>query len=75
MKSGKRIWLVLLFLGCVPFLAAFGYCLVSYLLDGGGLLKMSFWDYLVLYSFLYWPTYAIGIAFIVLSILKIKKKQ
>lgn len=75
MKRRKLIWFVVLFLGCVPFLAAFGYCFISYLLDGGGpLLNMSFGDYFVIYSFLYWPTYVIGTILIILSALKIKKK-
>lgn len=76
MKNGKRIWKVLLFLGTIPFLVAFIYCIVSSLLDGGGpILKMSLGDYLILYSFLYWPTYMIGIALIALSIVKLKKKH
>lgn len=77
MKSGKWIWKVLLLLGSVPFLVAFIYCVVSSLLDGGGPLlpKMSLGEYLLLYSFLYWPTYIIGIALIALSIVKLKKKH
>lgn len=76
MKNGKWIWKVLLFLGTIPFLVAFIYCIVSSLLDGGGpILKMSLGDYLILYSFLYWPTYMIGIALIALSIVKLKKKH
>ncbi len=72
MKSGKWLWKIVLLLGSVPFLAALGYCFVSSLLDGGGpggpFLKMSFGDYFILYSFLYWPTYLIGIALIALSL-------
>lgn len=76
MENGKWIWKVLLFLGTIPFLVAFIYCIVSSLLDGGGpILKMSLGDYLILYSFLYWPTYMFGIALIALSIVKLKKKH
>ncbi len=75
MKSGKWLWKIVLLLGSVPFLVALGYCFVSSLLDGGGpFLKMSFGDYLILYSFLYWPTYLIGIVLIALSLVKLKKK-
>ena len=69
MKSGKLIWKILLILGIAPFLLAVGFCLVSSLLDGGGppFGKMSFWDYLIFYSFLYWYTYVMGMVLIVLS--------
>ena len=76
MKRGKYIWKVLLFLGSVPFLTAFGFCFVSSLSDGvGAFLKLSFWDYLFLYSLMYWWTYVIGMVLIVLSVVKLKKKH
>lgn len=31
--------------------------------------------YLIMYSFLYWPTYVIGIVLIALSVAKIRKKR
>ena len=69
MKNRKWIWKLLRLLGLAPFLFALGFCLVSSLLDGGGppFGKMSFWDYLIFYSFLYWYTYVMGIILIVLS--------
>ena len=68
MKGRKWVWKILLFLGSVPFLIALAFCFVSSLTAYG----MSFGDYIVLYSFLYWPTYIIGIVLIVLSFVKIK---
>lgn len=75
MKNKKRVWKILLFLGTAPFLFALGFCFVSSLLDSGGPLfgRMSFWDYLIFYSFLYWYTYVIGIILIVLSVIRMKK--
>ena len=69
MKNRQRIWKSLRLLGLAPFLFAFGFCLISNLLDGGGgaFHKTSFWEYLFMYSCLYWYTYVIGIALIVLS--------
>lgn len=77
MKNKKRVWKILLFIGAAPFLFALGYCFVSSLLDSGGALfgKLSFWDYLIFYSFLYWYTYVIGIILIVLSVIKMKKNR
>lgn len=77
MKNKKRVWKILLFLGTAPFLFALGYCFASSLLDSGGSLfgKLSFWDYLIFYSFLYWYTYVIGIILIVLSVIKMKKNH
>lgn len=77
MKSGKWIWNFLLFLGTAPFLFALGFCFISSLLNSGGSLfgKITFWDFLFMYSCLYWYTYVIGITLIVLSVKEIKKNH
>lgn len=69
MKNKKWVWKLLRLLGLAPFLFAFGFCFVTSLLDfgGEGFHRTSFWEYLVMWSFLYWYTYAIGIILIVLS--------
>lgn len=69
MKKNQWGWKLLLILGVTPFLFAFGFCFVTSLLDfgGPGFHKTSFWDYLIMWSFLYWPAYGIGIALIALS--------
>lgn len=64
MKGRKWVWKVLMLSGLAPFLFALGCCFVSSLLDSG---KISFWEYLVMWSFLYWYTYVIGMILIVLS--------
>lgn len=77
MESEKRIWKFLLIVGISPFLLAVGYCFVTSALDSGGsiLARMTFWDYLIFYSFLYWPTYIIGIVLILLSFTMINRKH
>jgi ABC-type proline/glycine betaine transport system permease subunit len=76
MKIRKALWKFLSIIGASPFLIAVGYCLVNWWLNAGSpILKMTFWDYLILYSFLYWPTYIIGIALILLSLRMINKKR
>lgn len=64
----KKIWRTLLVLGIVPFLIPFfGF--------GYEMLNGSDWtllDYLVLYSFLYWPTYVVGLVLIVLAVWKLR---
>lgn len=59
-------------MGLIPFMIGFGFCFInSFLLD-----TMSFLDNLIFYSFLFWPTYLIGMILIILAIiLKIKKRK
>lgn len=77
MKNKKRVWKILLYLGTAPLLFALGFCFVSSLLDSGGPLfgKLSFWDYIILYSYLFWPTYVVGGILIALSVIKMKKNH
>ena len=64
----KKIWRILLVLGIVPFLIPF----FGFWYE---MLNASNWtllDYLVLYSFLYWPTYLVGLVLIVLAVCKLR---
>ena len=67
----KKIWRTLLVLGIVPFLIPFfGF--------GYEMLNSSNWalfDYWFLYSFLYWPTYLVGLVLIVLSVFKLRRQK
>jgi hypothetical protein len=69
MKKRQWIWKSLRLLGLAPFLFAFGFCFVTSLLGFGGeaFHRTSFLEYLFMWSCLYWYTYVIGIALIVLS--------
>lgn len=64
------IWKVLLLIGIFPFVLPFVL----------GIYRMSIesWtmiDWLVLYSFIYWPTYVVGIVLITCSLVKLLKKN
>ena len=67
----KELGWTLLILGIVPFLIpffGFGY----EMLNGS---DWSLFDYLVLYSFLYWPTYLVGLVLIVLAVCKLRGRK
>lgn len=60
------IWKLLLVIGICPFVLPF--------LFAGT--RMSTWtlaDWLIMYSYIYWPTYIIGLVLIVVSVYKLKK--
>ena len=64
------IWKILLVLGIFPFVLPFVL----------GIYRMSIesWtmiDWLVLYSFIYWPTYVVGIVLIIVSLKKLLKQK
>ena len=67
----KKIWWPLLVLGIVPFLIPFfGF--------GYEMLNASNWtllDYCFLYSFLYWPTYLVGLILIILAVCKLRGRK
>lgn len=65
------IWKLLLFVGVCPFIAPFFYYLLQHLVHNH--YSWTIADMLILWSFLYWPTYLIGLVFIVVSICKLKK--
>lgn len=61
MKS-NRIWKILLFVGFIPFVAP--------IVLGLYMMRIESWhlfDWVVLYSYVYWPTYVVGMVLIALS--------
>lgn len=60
------IWKLLLVMGICPFIMPF-------LLSFTRMHSWTFVDWLIMYSFVYWPTYIIGFVLIVLSVYKIIK--
>ena len=69
--KNKKLWRGLLILGIIPFA-------VPFLGFGYEMLNGSSWelfDYWILYSFLFWPTYIPGLALIVLAAYKLIKKK
>ena len=67
--KNKRLWWVLLAIGIIPFAAPF----IGFAYE---MINSSSWtlvDWLVLYSFVYWPTYVVGLILTIISVCKLKK--
>ena len=81
--KNKKLWILLLILGIIPFIIVLGYgiyssitgysalCILNCTKDYG---LIAFRDSVILYSFVFWPTYIIGLFLIVLSVIKLKKQ-
>lgn len=72
MKKKKIISIILLLLGLIPFIIPIAWGLFDTVITNR--LDYSFIDFLLYYSFLYWPTYIAGIIAIIISIC-IKSKK
>ncbi|MBQ9940068.1 MAG: hypothetical protein IJO74_00805 [Clostridia bacterium] len=66
------IWKLLLFLGMCPFIAPFIYYFIQ-CLNHNSLGSLSLADMLIMWSFIYWPTYIIGLILSVVSVYVFKK--
>ena len=67
--KNKRLWWLLLVVGIIPFAAP----LIAFMYE---MINSSSWtlvDWLILYSFIYWPTYIIGFILIAISVYKLIK--
>ena len=67
--KNKKLWWFLLIIGIIPFVIPF----IGYVYE---MLNSSSWtlvDWLVLYSFVCWPTYIVGLILIILSAYKLRK--
>ena len=65
------IWKLILFIGLSPFVAPFIYYLVLQIVHNQ--YSWTLFELLVLWSFVYWPTYIVGLVLIFLSAYKIHK--
>jgi len=65
------IWKLLLGIGLCPFLAPFFYYFLQCFVHKHYSLTLI--DMLILWSFLYWPTYVIGLILIIIAAIKLKK--
>ena len=84
MKNKKLIWKILLVVGIIPFVVALyagiyhsitgfsGICILDCKYYYG---FQAFKDSIILYSFIFWPTYIIGAILIILSMFKLRKKE
>ena len=67
--KNKRLWWLLLAIGIIPFAAP----LIAFMYE---MINSSSWtlvDWLILYSFIHWPTYIIGFILIAISTYKLIK--
>ena len=67
--KAKKLWWFLLAIGTIPFAAPFiGFAYEMIISSSRALV-----DWLVLYSFVYWPTYLVGFVLIAFSVCKLVK--
>ena len=67
--KNKRLWWFLLAVGLIPFAAPF----IGFAYEMLNSSSRPLMDWLVLYSFVYWPTYLVGLALIAISAYKLRK--
>lgn len=80
MKKNKILWIIILLIGLIPFIIAFGFGICA-AINGMPCIDdcirvvgiNAFVSMIVLYSLVFWPTYIVGLILIILSIFKIKK--
>lgn len=65
----REFWKVLFIISLVPFVWPFLLCFYSMSVESWNML-----DFLFLYSVIYWPTYILGLAVMILSVVMLKKK-
>ena len=64
----KKLWRMLLFFGMIPFVVPF----MGFAYEMLNASSWTLFDYWVLYSFLYWPTYLVGLILVTLSVWKLR---
>ena len=67
--KNKRLWWFLLAVGLIPFAAPF----IGFAYEMINSSSWSLMDWLILYSFAYWPTYLVGFVLIAISAYKLRK--
>lgn len=84
MKNKKVLWIILLILGCLAFLIPLAMGIFDSINGFAGLCFVgcksyhgfpAFRDSIILYSYLMWPTYIVGIVLIILSTIKLRKQK
>ena len=71
MMKVKLIWKILLIIGLCPFIAPFAYYLIMHMVHNH--YSWTLLDMIILWSYVYWPTYVLGISLVIVSIFKLKK--
>lgn len=84
MNKNKLVWKILLIIGLIPFVIVLGYGIISSITGFSGICfynctkeygLLAFIDSIIMYSYVYWPTYIIGLILIIFSLFKIKKNK
>ena len=65
----RKLWWTMLILGVLPFAIPF----VGFAYEMLNASSWALFDYWLLYSFLYWPTYILGLILIIISVYKLNK--
>ncbi len=68
LMKNSLVWKMLLVIGMFPFVLPFILGIYRMSIESWSLL-----DWLIMYSFVYWPTYIIGVVLIVISVYKLFK--
>ena len=66
----KNIWNYLFYAGFLPFIIPVLMALYSMSVE-----SWNFFDWILLYSVIYWPTYIVGIILILIAVRKRKKSE
>lgn len=67
--KNKLIWRIMLAVGIAPFVFPFLNFVYEMMISS----SWTFAEWMILYSFVYWPTYIVGAIIIGISIYKLKK--
>lgn len=75
----KKLWIFFLILGTIPFIIPLVYGIYSFFAGFSFFTTTKgfegMFDAIIVWSFVYWPTYIIGLILIIVSIIKLKKKK
>ena len=66
----KHLWKILIIVGVIPLVLPFILGVYHTMIE-----SWKLGDWLILYSYIYWPTYVLGILLIVVGIVLRKKKK
>jgi len=81
MKNKNLVWKILLIIGLIPFFIVIGYGMYASINGFSALCVLNctkeygfiaFRDSVLLYSYVFWPTYIIGLILITLSVIKLR---
>lgn len=78
------IWKIILILGILPFVVSLGFGIYSAITGFSGLCILNckdiygiqaFLDSIIMYSYIFWPTYIVGLIAIITSVIFIKRRN